>query len=337
MKLAHLFTALLLVIFYSCDNDVKSDDFKTDSSGMRGEVLIFMDDFYWQREAGHEIQKYFNRNLHGTPQAESILEIRNYPLKNFNRHHKANRNIIYVKIDKAQPKFHYQILKDKWVRNQLYVEIKSPSVEEFLSFIQTNGNSIVELFLLEERKRVATYFNSLKSEPAIKKIEENHKLQITFPKDFKIGENKTDFVWATNERMVTRQGRTFDLQQGFFIYYYPYVSDSAFYLEKLIEKRNNVLKKHVKGSTDAVYMTTQMMRGYQPKADTVSLNGKFAIEIRGQYRMENDFMGGPFISLTTLDEKNNRVITVEGYVFAPNSPKRELIRDLEAILYSLEF
>jgi hypothetical protein len=60
--------------------------------------------------------------------------------------------------------------------------------------------------------------------------------------------------------------------------------------------------------------------------------------MRGQFRMENDFgFGGPFISLTTLDEKRNRVVTIEGYVFAPNSPKRELIRDLEAILYSLEF
>ncbi|MFP5470601.1 MAG: DUF4837 family protein [Bacteroidia bacterium] len=337
MKLIHLFTILLLFVFSSCSSDIKSDDFKTDSSGMRGEVLIFMDEFYWEREAGQEIQKYFGRNLHGTPQAEPILEIRNYPLKNFNRNHKANRNIVYVKFDKELSKLSHQILRDKWVKNQLYVEIKSPSVEDFIAFMDKNGITIVEMFLLEERKRVAAYFNSLKSEPAIKKIEEKHKLRVVFPKDYNVGENKTDFVWATNERMITRQGRTFDLQQGFFVYHYPYTSDSTFHLSKLIEKRNSVLKKHVKGGTDDVYMTTQMMNGYQPKADTVNLNGKFAVEIRGQYRMENDFMGGPFISLTTLDEKNNRVITVEGYVFAPNSPKRELIRDLEAILYSLEF
>ena len=53
--------------------------------------------------------------------------------------------------------------------------------------------------------------------------------------------------------------------------------------------------------------------------------------------MENGFMGGPFVSLTTLDKKRNRVVTIEGYVFAPKFKKRDYIKEVEAIIYSTKF
>jgi signal peptidase I len=338
MMLRILATTLLLFSLIGCEEEINPDDYKTESTGLRGEVLVFMDDFYWKKEPGQITQQYFEKFLYGTPQLETQLSVRNYPLKNFNRNHKVNRNILLVKFDKELTSLTYDILKDKWAKNQLYIEIKTPNIEEYEVFMLNRGEVLANLFLTEERERLQSHFSKRKSEPAVKQIQSKHQLKITFPKDFRVSENKKDFVWATYERMVTRQGRTFDMQQGFFIYHYPYTSDSTFYTQKLIEKRNEVLQQHVKGDTDDVYMTTQMMKNFEPKADTVNLNGKFAILMRGQYRMENDFgFGGPFISLTTLDEKRNRVVTIEGYVFAPNSPKRELIRDLEAILYSLEF
>lgn len=51
--------------------------------------------------------------------------------------------------------------------------------------------------------------------------------------------------------------------------------------------------------------------------------------------MENDGMGGPFVSHSRVDTVNNRVIVVEGFVFAPEKMKRGLIRRLEGALYTL--
>ena len=45
-------------------------------------------------------------------------------------------------------------------------------------------------------------------------------------------------------------------------------------------------------------------------------------------------MGGPFYSHTRLDEINQRVITMEVFVFAPGKKKRNPIRQLEAVLFS---
>ena len=46
-------------------------------------------------------------------------------------------------------------------------------------------------------------------------------------------------------------------------------------------------------------------------------------------------MGGPFVSLTRLDEQHNRVIVAEGFVYAPETEKRNFIRRIEASLYTL--
>ena len=46
-------------------------------------------------------------------------------------------------------------------------------------------------------------------------------------------------------------------------------------------------------------------------------------------------MGGPFVSLTRLDQVNGRVVTAETFLFAAGQKKRNALRQNEAILYSL--
>jgi hypothetical protein len=51
--------------------------------------------------------------------------------------------------------------------------------------------------------------------------------------------------------------------------------------------------------------------------------------------MENDMMGGPFVSHARVDRPNGRVVVVEAFVYAPEKKKRDLMRQLEASLYTL--
>ncbi len=47
-------------------------------------------------------------------------------------------------------------------------------------------------------------------------------------------------------------------------------------------------------------------------------------------------MGGPFVSLSVVDVKRDRIVTVEGFVFAPGKSKMNLVRQVEAVIYSLK-
>ena len=46
-------------------------------------------------------------------------------------------------------------------------------------------------------------------------------------------------------------------------------------------------------------------------------------------------MGGPYVSHMRLDEKNQRIIVAEVFVYSPDKLKRNLIRQMEASLYTL--
>ena len=73
-----------------------------------------------------------------------------------------------------------------------------------------------------------------------------------------------------------------------------------------------------------------------PDYSEFEMEGRYFAKLRGLWKLENGFMGGPFISLSTVDEKRQRIVTVDGYVYAPSEEKREFLRQVESILYSLE-
>ena len=52
------------------------------------------------------------------------------------------------------------------------------------------------------------------------------------------------------------------------------------------------------------------------------------------WNMENAFMGGPFVQYAFVDKTEEKLICVDGYVFAPKFEKREFLRELEAIALS---
>lgn len=74
----------------------------------------------------------------------------------------------------------------------------------------------------------------------------------------------------------------------------------------------------------------------KPQITPTELAGNFALEARGLWRTEGDLMGGPFLSYTVYDEKNQQVIYLDAFMSAPNRKKRNSMFEMEAILRSLQ-
>jgi hypothetical protein len=68
----------------------------------------------------------------------------------------------------------------------------------------------------------------------------------------------------------------------------------------------------------------------------MTVQGHYVQECRGLWEMTIDAMGGPYVSHSQVDTINNKVIVVEGFVYAPDKMKRSMIRRLEAALYTLQ-
>ena len=140
-----------------------------------------------------------------------------------------------------------------------------------------------------------------------------------------------DFLWMRKDKSAGGH----QISQNLIIYTYPYVSDSTFEVANLVDKRNYYTKKYVAGGNEGSYMLSY--NEYVPKQKEVSLNGVYVNELSGLWHMHRDFMGGPFVNYSLVDEKNNRVICVDGSVYAPKFDKREFLRVQEALIKTITF
>ena len=101
----------------------------------------------------------------------------------------------------------------------------------------------------------------------------------------------------------------------------------------MLAKRDSVMKVNLPGERPGMYMKTDTLCS---AVKPIVVHNRYAMEARGLWYMENDCMGGPFVSHSRVDTETNRVVVVEGFVYAPEKMKRGLIRRLEGSLYTLQ-
>jgi hypothetical protein len=192
--------------------------------------------------------------------------------------------------------------------------------------IHNNSKKILDYFTQAELKRLKETYQQFKDDHIIKKIS-SHNIILTIPKGFKIIADSSDFTWMISESPKNTM--------GIFIYEYAIKDSSQYSNEYILQKRDSMLKNNCPGSVTGSWMTTE--HNLPVVSQKIMNNNILMFELRGQWKVQNDFMKGPFISLTALDNKRNKAITVEGYVYAPKSEKAEFIRQLEGVLYSFKY
>ena len=92
------------------------------------------------------------------------------------------------------------------------------------------------------------------------------------------------------------------------------------------------MRVNIPGAREGMYMETDTL---MTKVKGLNVQGQYALEARGLWRVKADMMGGPFVSHARVDTVNNRVVVAEVFVYSPDTRKRGLIRQMEASLYTL--
>jgi hypothetical protein len=330
MKRFQVQTALLLVsiILCSCGNDKPG---KPHSSGKTAELIVVTNTKEeWSGKTGQAIQDFFNQEYQILPQPEPLFEMANIPLGNFEETamFQAHHNIFIVDIDDSKGKAAIEVRKNVWAIPQRVILITAPSEEVFVEFFNEKKATLLNVFTACEHERLIDSFNKFKNKEVAGEIKKDFSIEIEIPEGFYIAKKTADFMWVRKE---TKQ-----FSQGFLFYRYDFTDTVAFEPGRIIAFRNSLTEEYVPGPTESSFM--KVSEEYMPViSKRIDFNGFFAVETRGLWEVENDFMGGPFINYTLVDEKRNKVLTVDGYVYAPNAPKRDLLIQMESIIYSLKF
>lgn len=333
-KLSTCFLVLTIFLLSACDEKVKTGkDLLPRSVGLAGEVVVVMDDVHWNGSPGKAFQDYFGQPYEVLPQHEVLFNIIHKNPKDFRKYFKEYKNIIVANIQDNLNNQDSKVkeIRDKYARGQVIYEVVAKNQQSFVSEFQEQAKTINTLLCNEEIKRLQAKQNKFRNQKIEAELSKNHQIMLNVPKDFMVVADRDDFIWM----LRPPGGKHIELEKGLMIYHYPYEKDSTFTAEFLMAKRDSVLKANVPGGPEGSYMTTQYL--LPPVYQEIDFKQNFASQIRGLWRVEGDFMGGPYVSLTQLDEKRNRIVTIEGYVYAPHDSKREYIRSMEAVIKSIHF
>lgn len=325
MKRSGLIWSALLALVVGL-NACSSGPVQSQATGFAYEVVVVMDSDDWKSEAGEAVKADLAAPVRGLPQAEASLKITYAEPAVFNGLLEYVRNILIVNIDPASyTKTSLAFDNDRWARNQVVVSLRAPHRDSITAFLRSNPEVLNRFFERVEKGRAVEQLKETYSSLVMEKLREKFGVEVNAPANFYSYKDTTDFFWSSNNATV---GRT-DLV----VYTFPYRDTNTFTEEYLVAKRDSVMKRNMPGSLPNSYMQTERRGGIDYEA--ITLNGEYAGLMRGLWRVEGDMMGGPFVSLTRLDEENNRVVVVEGFVYAPESEKRNYIRRIEASLYTL--
>lgn len=318
------FLVALTLIGYSCDTPGAKHETIT---GKAGEVVIVIAKETWKGQVGSLLRETLAQPQASLPQEEPMFNLIDVPPEAFINLFRTSRNIVTVKISPTYTEPKVEFTNDIWAYPQAVVNIQASSIANFEELFNSNSGKVIAYFLKAEKERLKMVYRKSHEKAIYNTVLNDFKVKLYVPIGFGIVKKDSSFAWLRYDTPL--------ITQNLMVYSYPYDSDSTFTKNYQLEKRNLITKSYIPGPTPGSYMTTETE--LPQDFNILTFNGNYASEMRGLWRLEGDFMGGPFISLSVLDASRRRIITIEGNVYAPKNDKRNYLRQLEAMIYSMEF
>ncbi|MDE5422231.1 DUF4837 family protein [Ancylomarina sp. DW003] len=313
---------ILITSISSCKKTTKS--LMPTVTGQSGEMLVLTSKALWEGSVGDSIKAIFNDIQVGMPQDEPVMDVFQLNQEAFTSMFKTHRSILEIKVASSVKKPKLVVKDNMYARTQAFMRVEASNNKEMLEVLKENRTKILAYFLRSERERKIGVISKAPVQEIFDYLKEEKKFTLAFPSGYEVKKIEPDFYWVSKE--------TPESSQGMFIYTYDYLSEDMFEKDAILGLRNALLKDLVPGSAKDSYMSTEY--NFPISVSHFEFQDNYAVEMRGLWKVVGDFMGGPFVNLSFLDSENNRVICMDAYVYRPNQDKRELLRELEAIMYS---
>lgn len=328
--LRSLLTAATIVLFATgcgteetnADGTVKDTRILPPSSGTHSELLLVMPDELWLGPAGEAFREIYLADQDGLPQAESYFDASRVEPKDVNKILQKAKNILWV--EKSDTSF-VKMTKDLWARPQRLIRITAPTEKAITAELRGSANQVMQAFKDHDMELIQTRLRRSAYAYTHENLKDIGIKSMLLHKGFDPTLDKENLkIFAT---------KTVKTIQYIVISSRP-MSEGLVSVDEIIAHRDSIGKNYFEGTYEDSYMTTEML--IPPAIANTEISGMFALETRGLWRMEGDFMGGPFLSYSIYDEKNDRILTVEALLYGPQAKKRNIVLEMEAMLKSIK-
>lgn len=316
-------TALLAL---SCGTKSSVGSFKSDnfSNGKAGEMILVMDDKYFSETQEQSVMECLQQEQPAINQVEPMFDVLHFQTEDFTSQFYRHRNIVHFDMNPDYSDNTILFDHNTWSNPQTYIKIKGNNADSCLALFRNYADTIIGLLYDNDLKRLQYSFNRENDPATVKTIKDDFNISMTVPSHYFIANQLEDFLWL---RFRTTKNDRFIM-----IYRLPAYELTE---ENLIAARDSITKKYIPGAVKNAYPVTARHSGL-PKITPVQIGSKKGIEMRGLWESVGDHMGGPFYSFTFLSADRQYCITIDGFVYAPQENKRDLLREVEAMVKTLK-
>lgn len=292
---------LCFLLFASCSEEKK---ILPSSTGKDSEILFVADDFLWENTIDSLVKKTLGVQIEGISQVEllfRIIQVNHHEFKSILKHH---TNIVIVSEGGMLFKKY-----NKWANNQFVAQLNWTNNPD--SFLE----ELIELrneFTTKEEEKIK-YKLKKSSKKNIEKIFlNNFGVDCIVPREYQVIYNDSTLFWANYDPPNSDEIKN--------ILAFSFIPKTANLQEEVLAITDSIFARYLKGAKQGSY--ARIAPEYPPYY--------YKNIYRGLWKLENGFMGGPFIIKTYFEK--NKIIVTTGFVFAPQSRKRKYIKEFEAIL-----
>ena len=322
-RILTILLAASLILATGCKRGKEAQ--KERSVGGTAEILVVTQTLeQWEGAQGDAIRDYFTQEQYGLPQPEPLYKVTHVNASKFSDMFKKHKCILLVETDPGMVTPKIELGEDIWSAPQRYIKITAPDANSWVETFEKHKEAYKSMFDKTELKRIMTILRPSTNTDIYKMLDKKFGIKMSVPEGFFVAKDENDFVWLRKE--LDKSGT------GLLIYSEDYTDTLQLELNSIVTKRDILTNKYIPGPTDGSYMTTEKEFVPPVTSSSMTFEAGYATEVRGMWCLVGDYMAGPFISYTFVNPNTNKLITVEGYVYAPNQDKRNLLMQLQAII-----
>lgn len=316
-------------------------------------ILVIMDEEMWKGPVGDTLNDYYSSAFIILPQPEPIFDLWHFTPEEYLsqpvRREASDYLIVANLADatspaaklvlgalgeenarraKEDPSYNTAIVKEKYAEGQLIIYQFAYSQDALMANIAKNFPAVAKKYRDEDIKRLeASVYLDGDNIKAAEVIQEKLGIKMRIPKDYLVASSKDNVLWLRKE--------TGKLSSNIMLKKMPYTAQSQLTKAGIKAMQDSIGRKYVSSQIANTYMRIND-EDLPLFLDAKTIDNKYALEARGIWEMENDYMGGPFISYLIHDPKKNELVLAIGFIYAPGEDKRNWMQYLEYILNTIK-
>lgn len=217
-----------------------------------------------------------------------------------------------------------KIGRNKWAQDQVIIYIYGPDqaslIEEINRSYLSVSNQIEEYY---QNMIQSTVFVQGQNTSVQDSIRQKFGINMEIPADFVTALATDSLIWLRQEIP--------DISRSILVSRFAYTDPDQFQEPGIIRMRDQ-MGRYVSSTIEGTYMKVNNVDLPTFVHRTDKLEGAFAAKAEGIWEIEGDFLGGPFVSYAILDEDNQEVVYIDGFVYSPEKKKKMSMIYLDYIL-----